>query len=245
MSDNERRIKIFEKWAELDDKKEALHGIKVARMLDGFKVTYYAVNKNYHDLLSALNGYESNPKFLDDKEVTKRSLFFNDLSRLILNYLSSTYSLLQQAEKSTRKGKFEKAKDYYSVKKRCLQSNACFSFCMCLRHIAQHFEQIVLMEHFSREGIEVGKPPKQNITLRKKELLLQDTLYPQIEREGFENYINSSKNIDLKCAIEEYQKLINNFYQGFADKMRELYISDLQEYEAVNEEIHKLREQLN
>ncbi len=246
MSDNERRIRIFEKWVELDDKKEAFYGTKVARMLDGFKVTYYAVNKNYQDLLSAFNSYETNPKFLDGIEITESTMFFNELSRLILNYLSSTYSLLKQGEESSKTEKFEVANSFYSSKMHFLHSNNCFCFCQCLRHIVQHFEQLVLMEHYSRSGVEMGKPPKQSISLRKKDLLeLQGNLRPKVEREGFVRYIEYNTDIDLKSTISQYQDLITGFYLEFDNKMRELYASDLKELESISEEIRKVRMELS
>ncbi len=40
MGDNERRITLFKRWDELNDKKEEVYGAKVSKMLDGLNVTY-------------------------------------------------------------------------------------------------------------------------------------------------------------------------------------------------------------
>jgi hypothetical protein len=101
-----------------------------------------------------------------------------------------------------------------------------------------------LVLSFSREGVERGKPAKQNVTLRKKKLLESGKGLHSPERKGFERYINNNSDIDVKRVTAQYQDLLQNFYQDFDSRLRELYVTDLKEYKAIEEEIRKVRTEL-
>lgn len=238
------RIAIFEKWATLDKKRETLYGTKVSQILNSFRTTYYTVNKNYQELSSAINSYEANTKLWDNEKLEERKLFFTELSRLLHNYLASTYTLISQGEKISKK--YEKIMIFYDNKIDSLKSDDSYNFSRCLRHITQHYELLGLVAHFSRIGIEVGKPAKQSIILEKKSLLdRKDELHPKPEREGFIKYINNHDEIDLKFVLNQYQSLLDNFFEQFHLKTRELYAKELEEYYMISEEIDRLQLELS
>ena len=238
------RIAIFEKWATLIEKRETLYGTKVSQMLNSFRTTHYTVNKNYQELSSAINSYEANTKLWDNEKREERILFFMELSRLLHNYLASTYTLISQGEKISEK--HEKIRIFYNNEIASLRSDDSYNFSRCLRHITQHFELLDLVAHFSRIGIEIGQPAKQSIILEKKSLLdRKDELFRNPEREGFVRYIDNHAEIDLKFVLNQYQSLLDNFFEQFRLKTRELYAKELEEYSVISEEIVRLQLELS
>jgi hypothetical protein len=235
--------RIFDKLATLDKKRETLYGTNVSQMLNSFRTTHYTVNKNYQELSSAINSYEANTKLWDNEKREERILFFMELSRLLHNYLASTYTLISQGEKISEK--YEKIRFFYNNKIDSLRSDDSYNFSRCLRHITQHHELLALVARFSRIGIEIGKPAKQSIILEKKSLLdKKDELYHTPEREGFIRYINNHDEIDLKFVLTQYQLLLDNFFEQIHLKTRELYAKELEEYYMISKEIDRLQLEL-
>lgn len=240
------RIALFKKWATLDEKRETLYGTKVYQMLNSFKTTHYTVNKNYQELSSAINSYEVNTKLWDNEKQEERILFFRELSRLLHNYLTSTYTLISQGKEISKNKKYKKLELFYNKKIGSLQSDDSYNFSRCLRHITQHYELLALVFHFSRIGIEMGKPAKQSIILDNKSLLdRKEGLHPKPEREGFTRYINNHDKIDLKIVLNQYQSLLDNFFEEFRLKTRDLYAKELKEYYIISEEIDRVRLELS
>ena len=243
-------MQILEKWAELDEKMRGLYGTKVSQMLNSFRTTHYTVNKTYQELFTAINSYEVNTKIWNPEKQEERMLFFREFSRLLHNYLSSTYTLIQQAKELSEE--YEKVREFYKIKIAFLHNDNSYNFGRCLRHITQHFELLELVARFSRIGIEIGQPAKQSIILEKK--LLDDKkgndkkgeskLHPPVEREGFIKYLDEHDEIDLKIVLNQYQSLLDNFFEQFNLKTRELYAKDIEEYDEVNNEIQQLQLEL-
>jgi hypothetical protein len=238
---NQKRIAIFEKWATLDEKLETLYGTKIYRMLSNFKGTYYAVSKNYRELSIAIAKYEGNSTFWSTLTHKDRILFFRELSRLLHNYLSSTFTLIQH--NMELRNKCDRISVEYKSKIDALQSNDCYNFIRGLRNITQHIELPSLLGHFSREKI--NHPTIQSIILGKQSLLLREKdICSRSEREGFGRYIRAEKEIDLKIALNQYQCLLKDFYNWFYHRFDQLYSKELKEYDAVDNEIQQLQLEL-
>ena len=72
----------------------------------------------------------------------------------------------------------------------------------------------------------------------------ESKLRPPVEREGFKKYLDEHNEIDLKIVVNQYQSLLDNFFEQFNLKTRELYAKDIEEYDAVNNEIQQLQLEL-
>lgn len=239
------RHALFAKWMELDEKRETLEGTKISQMLNNFKNTHCTVSKNYQELSSVITDYEANTKFWKSEKLEEMKLaLYEELSKLLHNYLASTYTLISQGKEISEK--FKKLKSFYKNKIDSLWSDDSYDFSRCLRHITQHHESLTLFFHFSRIGIEIGKPAKQSITLDNKRLLeKKDELYPKPEREGFIRYINNHDMIDLKIVLNQYQSLLDNFFEEFQLKIRKVYAKEFEEYYVIREEIDRVRLKLS
>ena len=75
-------------------------------------------------------------------------LFFREFSRLLHNYLSSTYTLIQQVKELSEE--YEKVREFHKIKIAFLHNDNSHNFSRCLRHITQHFELLEFVARFSR-----------------------------------------------------------------------------------------------
>ena len=126
------------KWKELIDKHETLEGTKIFRMLLSLSTSNYAVNRNYQELSLAINNYEVNLEIWDVQKRQIFNAFMRELSRLLQNYLSSTFSLIRHNVKLCKDLQCSTLNEEYARKIEVLNTNDCFSFIKDLRNFSQH-----------------------------------------------------------------------------------------------------------
>ena len=226
------------KWVELAEKRESLEGTKILRMLQHLAASHYAVNRNYLELVAAIDKYE---KDLSIWEVTKRrqlDAFMREVLRLLQNYLSSIYSLIQRTKVFCRDLKCAELDGEYSSKLDELLKQKCVWFVKDLRTFSQH-----LMLPFVSASLSFTKDTKtdggvidQKMLLQKKELLKWENW-----SKNSKEYINSlEKDIEIKTVVLEFQRLISNFYEWFYKKVVALYSDKLEELMRLESEMARL-----
>jgi hypothetical protein len=236
------RVELFQKWAALDERKRALFGTKLVRMLNSFGNMDYIMSRNYDDLIFLFGEYEKKTEIWQSNCSKKQVSFFREFSRLLHNYLASTYTLIEQAKKLSET--YEEVARIYEKKRLTLSSNDCYCFCRCLRHITQHLELLELLTHFSLKGNGTGKSVKLTMILNKDLLLESGEALRANEKEGFVRYICNHKEADLKKAIMEYQNLLVIFYREFDTAIKVQYANALQEFYSVVNEIQGIQLEL-
>jgi hypothetical protein len=226
------------KYIELLDTREKLEGTRIFRMLLNLATSQYAVNRNYHELSSAINKYEND---LEIWSINKRELFqafLRELTRLLQNYLSSTYSLIEHNRRfcvdldssELNKPYFEKIKE--------LRRNDCVVFVRDLRTFSQHIGLPLLSGQISFKKLSVDS---DNSEFKQRILLQKDEFNKWKDwRKASENYIKSHEEIDLKLVLNEYQSLIKTFYEWFYKKVTELYSRELMEYYKITSKLMDL-----
>jgi len=220
-----------QRFFELLKKRESLEGMKIFRMLLNLATSQYAVNRNYHELSSAIAKYEVDLKIWDVKNRALLNAFLRELSRLLQNYLSSIYSLIEHNREFCKDLNCAELNKAYSEEKETLLSNDCVNFIRDLRTFSQHIGLPLLSGQISFSKSEF----KQRILLQKEELFKWKKW-----KRASEKYINSHEEIDLKLVLNEYQSLINNFYKWFYKKVTELYAEQLKELTEVESELARL-----
>lgn len=229
----------FKKLIALDDKREELEGTKVVRILLNLDTSQYAVDKNYEELSSAFALCEGDLEIWDVQNRQKFNLFFMELSRLLHNYLSSTFSLIRHNAKLRDELNCLELSQEYSKEVDALKLNDCYCFVKDLRHFAQHVGLPILSAKTSISRTQRSTEFKRRILLKKDKLLNWKKL-----GRGSKNYINAHEEIDLKLVINEYQTLVRNFCVWFNKKVNQIYSKQLQEFEEVNLEIGRLEREL-
>lgn len=226
------------KLGTLVEKREELEGTKIFRMLLNLGTSNYAVSKNYQELSSAFAFYEGNLEIWNVQKRQKLNFFLRELSRLLHNYLSSTFSLIRHNVKLCNELNCHELSQDYSKEVDALELNDCYWFVKDLRNFAQHGLPILSAQiSFSRTQ---GNSEFKHRNTMDKDILLN---WKEWKR-GSKNYINSHEEIDLKLVINEYQTLIRNFYIWFNKKVVQLYSKQLEEFAKVDHEIGRLNQEL-
>jgi hypothetical protein len=226
------------KYIELLDAREKLEGTRIFRMLLNLATSQDAVYRNYDELSSAINKYESD---LEIWSINKRGLFYaflRELTRLLQNYLSSTYSLIEHNRRFCEDLDCSELSKSYSEKIEELRCNDCVVFVRDLRTFSQHIGLPLLSGQISIKKLSMGSDSsevKQRILLQKEEFFKWKRW-----KEASNNYAKSHEEIDLKLVLNEYQSLIKTFYEWFYKKVTELYSKDLTEYAKITSELMRL-----
>ena len=233
MSSSKERGKRF---IALLNKREKLVGTRIFYMLYNLAVSEYIVNRNYQELSSAMGKYEKNLSIWDVKKRPQLDAFLREFRRLMHNYLSSTYSLIQHTIICRRELNRPSLNRVYSLKVKALLTNRCVRFVRDLRTYCQHIKLPLVSAELTFDARKIGAEKlKQRILIEKKEL-------PKWKRWNrlSKKYIGSHKDIEPKAIFSEYQVLVKDFYKWFYKKVEELYSRELQEFGRIEAELAKL-----
>lgn len=198
------------KYLELIDKREKLEGTRIFGMLLNLSTSRYTINRNYDELSRIITKLESD---LEIWSVAKRGLFeayLRELTRLLQNYLSSTYSLIEHYRHFCIDLHCSELDELYSEKVRKLRSNDCVVFVRDLRTFSQHIGLPLLSGQISihKSSLESNDSEiKQRILLEKGEFE-RWTDWNEISKK----YIMSHQEIELKVVLNEYQSLARAHY---------------------------------
>lgn len=218
----------------LADQREFMQGTKLYRLLKSLADTHYAVDKNYQELLQAIVNFEGNIELMSDGKRQEFIAYFRELSRLLHNYLSGTFSLIRHTSKLAIDLKCSDLSKEYGKKIGDLNSNDCVFFIKDLRNFVQHVGLPELAGQFTYEK---AKTPNvtQRVLFDKTELLKWKEW-----KAGSKRYITTNQEIDLKIVINQYQLLINQFHNWFIKKIISQYSKEFEEFAKIDKEISEL-----
>ena len=225
---NEKGKRFFELLARVE--RENLEGKRIAVLLYSLAKSNYSVTKNYSELLSALKKPENDLAVWDIKNRATFKQILWELTRLLNNYLSSTYSLIEHYTTFCNELKWSELNEAYSEEKNLLLNNDCIKFVKDLRTFSQQMVLPLFVSQLSanKEGI------KMRILLEKDKLMKWSKISSSSKR-----YIHLKKEIQLRIVLEEYQFLNSNFYDWFVKTVSKLYNRRLKELSEVESEIAK------
>ena len=228
---------IIERLGKLVEERENTEGAKIFRMMLNLATSQYAVNRNYHELVSAITSYEGNLEIWNVKNRGMLDAFLRELSRLLHNYLSSTFTVIQHNVRLCKDLHCPELYSEYLKMVESLKINECISFVKDLRTFAQHIGLPILSAQMS-----FSKSEGKGSELKQKILLEKDVLLSWKEwKHSSRRYIQSHKEIDLKLVLSEYQDLITKFNRWFYKRVGEIFSKQLKEFAQIDFEIGKLR----
>jgi hypothetical protein len=221
------------KFLELINKRDLLEGATIQRMLFNLATAHFAVNRNYEELVNGINYIEGNLPIWDVKNRKIFDSILREISRLLHNYLSSTFTLIQHNVKLCHDLKNGELDTQYNTKVKELDENPTVSFIKNLRTFAQHVGLPILSARFSINNItSTGPQAEQSVQLDKETLLRWNNW-----RAASRAFIESHGDIDLKTVLKDYQGLITSFYNWFYAAVTSLFSQQLKELDAINRQI--------
>ena len=225
------------KFIELLNERKKLEGTKVVNTSLNFVNSIYTVNRNYHELSEIISEYEKGLSIWDVKNRTKLDGLMIEFSRLLQNYLSSIYSLIEHTRIVCKDLNRINSSKEYSSKINALKEENCVWFVPELRTYSQHIRLHLITSQLSiRKNEETGQNEiEQKILLQKDEIIKWDKWSKKANE-----YIGSKKEINLKLVLAEYQALINVFYDWFYKEVGNLYAKELEEYHKITAELDRI-----
>jgi len=205
-------------------------------MLHHLAFSIYILNRNYLELFIAIKKYKRNLSIWDLRNRPQLDKFMREFSRLLHNYILSTYSLVEHTQNLRKKLNQAELDREFSLKVKALSNYECVKFVKKLRHYFQHFNLplVTATLSFEKKNKGNGGVIRQRVLLDKEELLKWN------KWKGSRNYIISKKEIDMEPILSEYQILIGNFYKWFYAKIEKLYSKELKELGELEKELAKL-----
>jgi len=223
------------KFIELLNRRDKLEGTKIVGMLVRLDSSLYTVKRNYQDLSDAINRYESDMSIWYLKNRPKLDAFLREFSRLLHNYLSSNYSLIEHTQMTRKNLDNSELNEDYPLKLEEIFSKDCVRFVRDLRTYSQHIGLPLIAAHLSIQKKSHKVNEKRQILLEKETMLKWKKWHRDSRK-----YIISHKDIDLRVALGEYQVSVEEFYKWFYEKVQKLYSKELDEVSRIESELAKL-----
>jgi len=223
------------RFIELLEKREKLEGTRIFGILLNLATSQYAVNRNYQELSKAIGFYESNLSIWDVNKRSQLDAFLREFLRLLQNYLSSIYSLIEHTRIFCKELNNSELNREYCVKLKELQNHMCVGFVRDLRTYSQHIQLPIVSAKLSLTKTKQpgsGDEIKQQILLQSKELMKWKQWHKDSRK-----YLESLKEIDLKVVLSKYQTLIGAFYEWLYKKVEELYRKQFEELARIQSEL--------
>ncbi len=223
----------------LMDKREKLKGSKIFNDIQNLATSHYFVIRNYQELERQVTLYEKDS--INIWGVTKRDkfqAFLRELSRLIHNYLSSTFSLISHSSNFCDQLQNKTLRKDYDEMVAKLKLYDCYHFVKDLRRFNQHIGLPLISAQldFRSDPNEI----QSKILFDKKVLLSWHG--NNAWTSGSKNYLNTHKEIEVTAVFSEYQGLIKEFYDWFFKKTSSVYTNELKEFLENEYEISRLNQ---
>jgi hypothetical protein len=219
------------RFLELLNKREKHEGARIANMQRNLAISLYAVRKNFEDLSFIIAKYDSDLEIWDVKNRDKFEVGLWELHRLLQNYLSSIYSLIEHNVQFCKDLNCAELNKAYQEKKDELLNWDCAKFVRDLRTFSEHIGLPLLKGQIYSSKTEY----KQSILLQKDKLLKWRNWSHASKR-----YIASKKELELIAILREYQGLIKDFYHWFYEKTSQIYKKQLTELAIIDAELEKV-----
>jgi hypothetical protein len=211
----------------LIDKREKLKGTQIFNDIQNLATSHYFVIRNYQELERQISIFEKDAISIWD--ITKRDkfqAFLRELSRLIHNYLSSTFSLISHSSNFCDQLQNKTLRKEYDEMVAKLKLYDCYHFVKDLRRVNQHIGLPIIAAQldFRSDPNEI----QSRILFDKKTLLSWKG--NNAWTAGSKSYLNAHKEIEVTIVFSEYQGLIKEFYDWFYKKASSVYANELKEF---------------
>ncbi len=229
-------------WVELAKQRDKLVGTEIVGKIKHLATSQYALNINHNDLLSLINSYEADWKIWALENRPKLEALQREFLRLLHNYLSSIFSLIEHTYAFRKDLNNLELDRFYDEKLKELRVNESITFLKDLRTFTQHYKLPFVTARLSFTATNPARGEgisEQKLILDKNNLISWDRWCADSK-----TFLNKQeKEINIKILIKEYQKLIEDFYDLFYNKVATLYEKEIMELFNIEKEMFSLQEE--
>lgn len=233
------------KWLELVNKLESSEGNKILGGLKHLATSQYAFNRNFDELIRLIKIFEEDLSIWSVENRNKLDALQREFLRLLHNYLSSAFSLIQHTYVFKDSLKNDELKRFYSEVSKNFKVDEIMVLIQDLRIYTQHYKLPFSKASISFTRIDKdmskGMVSKQELLLDRKELLKWKRWAPLSKK-----YLaNQVKDIKLKDLVIDYYNKIQTFYGDLYSKVLSLYKREVEESSAIEGKIIKLQKEMD
>jgi len=231
-------------WIELAKKRDKLEGTRIIGLIKHFATSQYTFNRNYNELIALINSYESDLDIWALKNRQKLEGLQREFLRLIHNFLSSIFSLVEHTYAFRKDLDNQELNKFYDEKLKELRLNECITFLKDLRTYTQHYK----LPFVSAKLSFTATNPKKGEGVSEQKLILDKDNLLKWERwnSSSKKYLKKQdKEIDIKNIVEEYHSLIKTFYDQFYNKTAKLYEKEIMELFKLEKEMFELQKEID
>jgi hypothetical protein len=199
-----------------------------------FKISIEIFDKNYIELVHHLNIHNDSEKSFKLLSVDKRKdlhAYQREITRYLHNYVAAALSLIDHSRNHFNDLYTDNMfPEYQQEIDRCFKNNPLAVFIKDLRQYFQHYK--IPGVYTSMEYINEKAEMKLLLPLKEVEL------FPSWHAPSKIFIKNQTNDINLIDLVNEYQKLVQDFYAWFIEKQKELHKND---QEKINSKVHEIR----
>jgi hypothetical protein len=216
---------------ELIDKLQNSEGYQIERIVVNLRISKYTVDKNFEELTKLIRDFETGVEIWAEKNRQHFEAGLWELSRLLQNYLSSIYTLIEHNIQLCENLDSEELNHLYGKQKNELLNWDCTRFVRDLRTFSQHVGLPLLMGQINLSKTEY----KQSILLQRDELSKWHKWSEQSKK-----YMKAKRELELLKIVEEYQFLIGSFHEWLLQTILKIFQKQLNELPLIRKEIANL-----
>jgi len=222
-------------FKDLHSKHESLRGTRIMRLTKNLTVTHYALNANFRQIVQFLNGFESDSRIFSLDNRNELNALMYELSRLFLNYVSSSSALVDHVRKVRKEFSNKELDNLFEKNLANIKKNEYIIFFKDLRNYTIHDKMPPVLANFRVENKADGQVAKQSLCLAKDELLKSSSLSGKTKI-----FLNSlDQEIDIKIILEKHHTIVDKFHKNFYQSIVLTYKEELRELKLVEKEIQE------
>jgi hypothetical protein len=231
------RDKLFFRRNALIKEYESHPGLLFLNLYRSLNNSFYIVQKNYQDFISALKKYESDISLMAMGNEVNRHLAIMETLRTLHNYLASVLSLIDHS-RTFIKNECPELTESISSQIDTLSQKGCVKFTREFRNFIQHKN----LPSPSMKITYIREPNslEQKIYFNKKDLLEWDK-WSKKSRKYIESF---GEELTLNKLFEDYQKLNTKNYKLICKKAVYSHKEEIIAVFKINQEIVKIEQML-
>lgn len=225
---------LGDELAAINNEIKKTEGWRIYKKIENLQVSKYVFDRNHDELYQTINLFMTDwEKALQSFKASQEKgakIFLNEISRLLLNYLSSAKTLIDHTRKLYQEEykNLSFSKVYQNKINETFAESPLAKFIQDLRNYSLH--RSIPISGFSYDIVSTNKD-SEKVYLVKKNLLEWNGWTTKAK----EFLDTSNEEIILLQLINKYTKKIKEFHEWFHNKQKEIHKKEFDELYALNE----------
>lgn len=238
-----------EEYFDIREKVLNSEAFRVSELLRKLRISQCVVMKNCDELVNGIVHFESDYSLWNLENREKRDKAHEELIRVLHNCLASKESFVEHTRRFI--SGLGNSTLIFEAESQGAQFNGLTNLLTALRHEVLHHRLIYPTARHSMSRVSDDSnlfEVETKIILKKTELIkvIESSKLKKSSEDDAKKYLAvKNENIHLKEVIEEYQKLIQNYYSWLYKRVQELYNNEFEKLQLLLPKLKELESESN